>query len=58
MQITTLELFQPLILKKMIQLKITKSLRQGKKKIKKEKIISEQIIKRITKKIRLIIYYT
>lgn len=53
MQIKTLELFQPLILKKMLELKIIKSLREGKKRIKQEKYITEELIRKITNKIRL-----
>jgi hypothetical protein len=37
----------------MIKLKIINNLREGKKKIKKEKTIIEKIITRITKKVRL-----
>jgi hypothetical protein len=53
MQIKTLELFQPLVLKKMLELKIIKSLREGKKSIKQEKYITEELIRKITNKIRL-----
>lgn len=53
MQIKTLELFQPLVLKKMLELKIIKSLREGKKRIKQEKYITEELIRKITNKIRL-----
>lgn len=37
----------------MLNLKIIKSLREGKKNIKKEKLITEKLIKKITNKIRL-----
>lgn len=53
MEIKTLELFQPLVLKKMLELKIIKSLREGKKRIKQEKYITEELIRKITNKIRL-----
>lgn len=52
-QVNTLELFQPLILKKMIQLKLISSLREGKKTIKREKDITEGIVRKIITKVRL-----
>ena len=51
-QVNTLELFQPLILKKMIQLKLISSLREGKKTIKREKDITEGIVRKIITKVR------
>lgn len=37
----------------MLELKIIQSLREGKKKIKKEKLLTERLIRKITNKIRL-----
>lgn len=38
----------------MLELKIIRSLREGKRKIKKEKTTTEQLVKKITTKIRFI----
>lgn len=45
-----IELFQPFILKKLIQLKVVKSIREGKKKISKKDILTTKILKILTKK--------
>nr|YP_009145447.1 RNA polymerase beta' subunit [Monomorphina parapyrum]AKL78920.1 RNA polymerase beta' subunit [Monomorphina parapyrum] len=54
-EITT-ELFQPFIIKKLLQLKIVSSIREGKQRInyKKDKLI-DQILKKITKKVRILL---
>lgn len=46
-----LELFQPYLIKKMLQLKIINSIREGKKKIKEEKEIVNKILLKIIEKV-------
>lgn len=48
-QFKSIELFQPFIIKKMIQLNIIYNIREGKRKIKENKEISLKILEKIIK---------
>ena len=52
-QFKSIELFQPFIIKKMIQLNIIYNIREGKRKIKENKEISLKILEKIIKNLWL-----